>query len=292
MKNGGGDGMVFIGKDVDGFSLQELLSASAEAMGKGTVGSTYKAYFESGIQVIVKRLKNVCVSEVEFRTKIEEVGSLVHQNLEPLRGYFYGREEKLLIYEPMPNGSLSALLHGYGLNKKLVSLEMRSRIAMGTASAIEYLHSISSKTAHGNIKSSNVFVSDEYEARVSEVGLTQLVSSIANLNGYRAPEVTDTRSVAQKADVYSVGVLLLELLTGREPDRILTEEGIELPNWVQSVVEEKGTSAVIDPDLLTYDNSEDQLVELLLLALSCTTRHPQTRPSAADLTRRLHNICA
>ncbi|KAH6792697.1 hypothetical protein C2S52_003174 [Perilla frutescens var. hirtella] len=293
MKNVGGDGLVFLGKDVEGFSLQELLSASAEAMGKGTVGSTYKAYFESGTQVIVKRLNNVCVSELDFRAKIEEIGSLLHQNLLPLKGYFYGREEKLLIYDPMPKGSLSTLLHGYGENKRFLSLEMRGRIAMGTASAIEYLHSISPKTTHGNIKASNVFVNDYYEARVSEMGLTQVVSGIANLNGYRAPEVTDTRSISQQADVYSVGVVVLELVTGREPDKIVREEGIELPNWVQAVVEEKGTTEVIDQDLLSYHNhSEDQLVQLLLLALSCTSRHPLARPSAPDLTRRLHKICA
>lgn len=110
----GGDGLVFLGKDVQAFSLPELLRASAEVMGKGTVGSTYKAYFESGIQVVVKRLKNVSVSEGEFRAKMEDVGSFSHHNLEPLRGYFYGREEKLLLYEPMPKGSLSQLLHGYG----------------------------------------------------------------------------------------------------------------------------------------------------------------------------------
>ncbi|KAG6399052.1 hypothetical protein SASPL_140526 [Salvia splendens] len=88
------DGLVFWGKEDEVFSLQELLSASAEVMGKGTIGSTYKAYFESGIQVVVKRLKNVSVPEAEFRVKIKEVGSLLHRNLEPLRGYFYGTEEK------------------------------------------------------------------------------------------------------------------------------------------------------------------------------------------------------
>lgn len=116
VKNRGSDGLVFFGEYVEMFTLEELLMSAAETMdkGKGSVGSTYKAYFESGVEVIVKRLKNVCVSEQEFVAKIEEVGSLVHENLEPLRGYFYGRDEKLLLYEPMPRGSLSQLLHAQG----------------------------------------------------------------------------------------------------------------------------------------------------------------------------------
>lgn len=289
-KTGGVDGLVFLGKEMQIFSLPELLNASAETMGKGIIGSTYKAYFESGIQVIVKRLKNVCVNEVKFRAKMEEIGAFVHPNLEPLKGYFYGREEKLLLYEPMPNGSLSSLLHGYGKPPNFsLSLEIRAKIAVGTASAIEYLHSAGAGATHGNIKSSNVFVTGDYEARVSEAGLAQLVSSVPNLNGYRAPEVTDTRTNSQEADVYSFGVLLLELLTGRDPDGILSEEGVELPNWVQTVVEEKGTSAVIDPTLLSSE--EDGVVELLFVALSCTSRQPHSRPAAAEVRRRLQNIC-
>ncbi|KAL1568607.1 putative inactive receptor kinase [Salvia divinorum] len=286
-----GDGLVFLGKEEEVFSLQELLSASAEVMGKGTIGSTYKAYFESGIQVVVKRLRNVSVPEAEFRAKIEEVGSLLHRNLEPLRGYFYGTEEKLLVYHPMPKGSLAAALHSYGMKNQSLSLETRCRIAVGVASAIEYLHSVGSGTAHGNIRSSNVFITEDYEARVSEFGLAQLVTSSSSLNGYRAPEVLDTRVGSQKGDVYALGVVLLELLTGREPDGILTEEGVALPDWVQTVVEEKGTAAVIDPSLLSRDESEDQVVELLLVALSCTSRQPYGRPSAADVVRRLRTIC-
>ncbi|KAI3453161.1 hypothetical protein Pfo_009824 [Paulownia fortunei] len=288
-KNGGSDGLVFFGEDVEMFSLEELLRSSAEVLGKGTVGSTYKAYFDSGVEAIVKRLKNVCLSEDEFRGKIEEVGSFIHENLEPLRGYFYGRDEKLLLYEPMPKGSLSALLHGN--KKRPLSWEIRAKIALGTAHAIEYLHSISPGTTHGNIKSSNIFLTDYYNARVSEFGLTQLVSSISNLNGYRAPEVTDSRKISQQADIYSFGVLLLELLTSKAPDSVLTEEGIELPNWVQSVVQEKWTIEVFDPDLLRYENLEEKMVQLLHLAISCTAQNPDRRPSMVEVARRIKEIC-
>lgn len=112
IKNGANDGLVFLGEDVQVLGLQELLRSSAQVLGKGTVGSTYKAYLESGVEVIVKRLKNVCLSEKEFKGKIEELRALLHENLEPLRGYFYGRDEKLRIYQSLPKASLFVLLHG------------------------------------------------------------------------------------------------------------------------------------------------------------------------------------
>ncbi|XP_012847816.1 PREDICTED: probable inactive receptor kinase RLK902 [Erythranthe guttata] len=294
IKNGGNDGLVFFGEEdgFEGFGLQELLRASAQVMGKGTVGSTYKAYLDSGVEVIVKRLKNVCVSEKEFKDKMEEFASLVHENLEPLRGYFYGRDEKLLIYDSLSNGSLSSLLHGDRNNKRQLSWETRAKIALGAASGFNYLHSVNSGTAHGNINSSNVFLTDNLEARVSEFGLTELVSSVPNSNGYRAPEVNDSRKISQKADVYSFGIVLLELLTGKAPDHVLTEEGIELPNWVNSVVQEKWTIEVFDPDLLVeYENLDEKMVHLLHIAITCTALLPDKRPSMLEVTQRIREIC-
>ena len=91
---------------------QDLLRASAEVLGKGTFGTTYKAVMEDGPVVAVKRLKDVTVSEKEFKEKIDGVGMMDHENLVPLRAYYYSRDEKLLVHDYMPMGSLSAILHG------------------------------------------------------------------------------------------------------------------------------------------------------------------------------------
>lgn len=112
---GGSKSLVFFGKGPKVFDLEDLLRASAEVLGKGTFGTAYKATLETGLVVAVKRLKDVTVSEKEFREKMEVVGSMEHENLVPLRAYYFSRDEKLLVYDYMPMGSLSALLHGIDL---------------------------------------------------------------------------------------------------------------------------------------------------------------------------------
>lgn len=112
MSNGGAKKLVFFGNAAKVFDLEDLLRASAEVLGKGTFGTAYKAILEMGIVVAVKRLKDVTISEKEFREKIEGVGAMEHEHLVPLRAYYYSRDEKLLVYDYMPMGSLSALLHG------------------------------------------------------------------------------------------------------------------------------------------------------------------------------------
>ena len=112
VRGGGSKSLVFFGNVGKMFDLEDLLRASAEVLGKGTFGTSYKATLESGTAVVVKRLKEVTVSEKEFRERIDEIGRTVHVNLVPLMAYYYSKEERLLVYECLPLGSLSALLHG------------------------------------------------------------------------------------------------------------------------------------------------------------------------------------
>uniref|UniRef100_A0A3Q7EZH4 Protein kinase domain-containing protein n=2 Tax=Solanum lycopersicum TaxID=4081 RepID=A0A3Q7EZH4_SOLLC len=285
-------GMVYFGESFEVFGLEDLLMASAEVLGKGLTGTTYKAYLDSDVEVVVKRLRNVCVSEEEFRAKMEVSGGIGHGNLVPLRAYYYGREEKLVVYDSMPT-SLYAVLHGEGVSKEALTWVIRSRIALGVANGIEYLHSLGPKVTHGNIKSSNILLTHYYDAYLSEFGITQLISSTSNskMSGYYAPEVTDIRNVSQKADVYSFGTVLLELLTGKNPSSVINDEGIDLPKWVKCIVQERGTTQVFDPELIRFQNcDEEQMVSLLHLAISCTSQHPERRPPMADTTRRIKEI--
>lgn len=109
---GGKKGLVFFGNKGWNFDLEDLLRASAEVLGKGTFGTAYKAALDMGLAVAVKRLRDVDMGEKEFRGKMEELGKFDHHNLVPLRAYYYNRDEKLLVFDYLPMGSLSALLHG------------------------------------------------------------------------------------------------------------------------------------------------------------------------------------
>lgn len=294
--NGGGARkLVFFGKMARAFDLEDLLRASAEVLGKGTFGTSYKAVLEMGNMVAVKRLKDVNIAVGEFKEKIEAVGAMNHENLVPLRAFYYSNDEKLLVYDYMPMGSLSALLHGNrGAGRTPLNWELRSSIALGVARGIEYLHSQGHHVSHGNIKSSNVLLTKSHNARLSDFGLAHIVGPSVvptRLAGYRAPEVTDPRRVSQKADVYSFGVLLLELLTGKAPaNSVLNEEGIDLPRWVQSVVREEWSSEVFDLELLRYQNAEEEMVELLQLAMDCAAQYPDQRPSMPDVRRRIEEL--
>ncbi|XP_050375478.1 probable inactive receptor kinase At1g48480 [Argentina anserina] len=287
--------LIFFGNGPRVFDLEDLLRASAEVLGKGTFGTAYKAVLEAGTVVAVKRLKDVTITEKEFKEKIESVGAMDHESLVPLRAYYFSKDEKLLVYDYMSMGSLSALLHGNkGAGRTPLNWEIRSGIALGAARGIEYLHSQGSNVSHGNIKSSNILLTKSYEGRVSDFGLAHLVGPSSTPNrvaGYRAPEVTDPRKVSQKADVYSFGVLLLELLTGKPPTHaLLNEEGVDLPRWVQSIVKEEWTSEVFDLELLRYQNVEEEMVQLLQLAIDCSAQYPDKRPSISEVTRRIEEL--
>ncbi|RLN17696.1 putative inactive receptor kinase [Panicum miliaceum] len=277
------------------FDLEDLLRASAEVLGKGAFGTAYKAVMENGSAVAVKRLKDVDLPEPEFRERIAAIGAVQHELVVPLRAYYFSKDEKLLVYDYMSMGSLSALLHGNrATGRTPLDWETRSAIALAAARGVAHIHSTGATASHGNIKSSNVLLTKNYEARVSDHGLPTLVGpsfSPTRVSGYRAPEVTDIRRVSQKADVYSFGVLLLEMLTGKAPTHaVVNEEGLDLPRWVQSVVREEWTAEVFDQELLRYQNGEEEMVQLLQLAIDCSAQHPDRRPTMAEVATRIDEI--
>ncbi|XP_047333874.1 probable inactive receptor kinase RLK902 [Impatiens glandulifera] len=278
------------------FDLEDLLKASAEVLGKGTFGTTYKAVMDSAPAVVVKRLRDVTVPEIVLREKMAAIGAMDHENLVPLRAYYYSGDEKLLVYDYLPMGSLSALLHGNkgGAGRTPLNWETRAIIALGAARGIAYIHSKNSAFTHGNIKSSNILLTQSYEARISDSGLAQLVESTSSptrVVGYRAPEVTNPQKISQKADVYSFGVLLLELMTGKSPTHSRDDDdGVDLPRWVQSVVQEEWTSEVFDLELLRYQDVEDEMVRLLQLGVDCVGLNPSNRPSMDEVVCQVADI--
>ncbi|CAL0307142.1 unnamed protein product [Lupinus luteus] len=287
--------LVFLEGGIYNFDLEDLLRASAEVLGKGSVGTSYKAVLEEGTTVVVKRLKDVVVTKKEFEMQMEMIGKIKHENLVPLRAFYFSKDEKLLVYDYINAGSLSALLHGSrGSGRTPLGWENRMRIALGTARGLACLH-VSGKVVHGNIKSSNILLrGPDKDASVSDFGLNPLFGNGGPSNriaGYRAPEVLETRKMTFKSDVYSFGVLLLELLTGKAPNQAsLGEEGIDLPRWVQSVVREEWTAEVFDAELMRFHNIEEEMVQLLQIAMTCVSVVPDQRPSMQEVVRMIEGM--
>ncbi|CAO2822767.1 unnamed protein product [Amaranthus hypochondriacus] len=288
--------LVFVSGGAYSFDLEDLLRASAEVLGKGSIGTSYKAVLEEGTTVVVKRLKDVVAGKREFDVQMEVLGKCKHENLLPLRAYYYSKDEKLLVFDYLPGGSLSSLLHGSrGAGRTSLDWDNRMKIALGTARGLAYLH-VSNNLVHGNIKSSNILLRSNQDPAISDFGLTPLFSPNTTSNnnriaGYRAPEVVETLKPTFKSDVYSFGVLLLELLTGKSPNQAsLGDEGIDLPRWVQSVVREEWTAEVFDVELMRYHNIEEEMVQLLQIAMACVSTVPDQRPSMPDALRMIEEM--
>ncbi|KAJ1386064.1 Protein kinase domain [Sesbania bispinosa] len=279
------------------FDLEDLLRASAEVLGKGTFGASYKAVLEDATTVVVKRLKEVAVGKKDFEQHMDIVGSLKHDNVVELKAYYYSKDEKLMVYDYYSQGSISALLHGKrGEDRVALGWDTRIKIALGAARGLARIHSENSgKLVHGNIRSSNIFLNAKQYGCVSDLGLATIMSSVAlpvsRAAGYRAPEITDTRKATQSSDVYSFGVVLLELLTGKSPIHTTGgDEIVHLVRWVHSVVREEWTAEVFDLELIRYPNIEEEMVEMLQIALSCVARVPDQRPKMLEIVKMIENV--
>ncbi|KAJ0978421.1 hypothetical protein J5N97_013895 [Dioscorea zingiberensis] len=308
------------------FDLEDLLRASAEVLGKGSYGTAYKAVLEDGTTVVVKRLKEVMVGKREFEQQMEIIGRLgQHPNVVPLRAYYYSKDEKLLVYDYIPAGNFSTLLHVQSIDpfatfdstikiylpkncndsimgssylvpytsKKVTSIV---KVALGAARGVAHLHlEGGGRFVHGNIKASNVLLTQDLDACVSDFGLAPLMNNHATpsriIVGYRAPEAIETRKYTQKSDVYSFGVLLLELLTGKAPIQSPgRDDVVDLPRWVQSVVREEWTAEVFDVDLMRYQNIEEEMVQMLPDSNGMCCENSDQRPKIEDVVKMIEEI--
>ncbi|CAN4119250.1 unnamed protein product [Withania somnifera] len=281
--------------------VDDLLKASAEMLGKGSVGTSYKVAIldNNGDVVVVKRVIEKLKRMKDVDGFLRLIGNLRHTNVVSLKAYYSSKEELLLVYDFLPNGSLHNLLHGNrGPGRTPLDWRTRLKYALGAAKGLSFLHSYyKTKICHGNFTSSNILIDDYGNACISDTGL-QLLLQVPNSsnNGYKAPELStqnnvntnqNPRKFSQKSDVYSFGVVLLEILTGK----IATSEGeTSLAKWVQRVVNKEWTWDVFDFELARYKEREDEMVALLKVAMACLVSSTKDRPKMIVVEKMIEDI--
>ncbi|WOL17580.1 receptor protein kinase-like protein ZAR1 [Canna indica] len=306
--------------------VNELLKATAFVLGKSEIGIVYKVVLDDGLTLAVRRLGEGGSQRFkEFQTEVEAIGKVQHPNIVTLRAYYWSIDEKLLIYDYIPNGNLSAAIHEKAgmVNFLPLSWEVRLRIMKGIAKGLAFLHEFSPKKyVHGDLKPNNILLGLNMEPYISDFG----VGRLANIAGgspflqsdkiaeekaqsqqqkvafspiiskgslYQAPEMLKTLKPSQKWDVYSYGVILLELISGKSPLILLETMEMDLVHWVQFCIEEKKSLLdMLDPFLAQEFDREDEIIAVIKLALACVQANPEKRPSmrhVADTLERLSN---
>ncbi|KAI5062638.1 hypothetical protein GOP47_0023177 [Adiantum capillus-veneris] len=272
-------------------------------IGEGWTGTVYKGVLPDGSVLAVKRLRRSSQSEKGFQAEMETLGRVRHRNLVPLLGFCCaGSEEKLLVYKHMVMGTLRECLHDAHEDAKLDWIT-RLKIGIGAARGLAWLHhSCNPRIIHRNISSNSILLDEEYEPRITDFGLARLmnpvdthVSTVVNGDfgdlGYVAPEYTRTLVATVKVDVFSFGVVLLELVTGQKPNDVCTDGGFKgnLSEWVSFLASHGRVEEALDMSLKGggYDN---ELNQFLRIACACVARNPKERPTMYEVFQLLKAI--
>ncbi|KAJ0988433.1 hypothetical protein J5N97_006789 [Dioscorea zingiberensis] len=275
-------------------------------LGRGGFGTVYKGELHDGTKIAVKRMEAGVMGNKglnEFKSEIAVLTKVRHRHLVSLLGYCLDGNERLLVYEYMPQGTLSRHLFDWK-EEGLKPLEWKKRlsIALDVARGVEYLHSLAHQSfIHRDLKPSNILLGDDMKAKVADFGLVRLApdgkccsveTRLAGTFGYLAPEYAVTGRVTTKADVFSFGVILMELITGRKAlDETQPEESVHLVTWFRRMQLNKDTfKKAIDP---TIDLDEETLATVSTvseLAGHCCAREPYQRPDMGHAVNVLSSL--
>ncbi|XP_022718504.1 proline-rich receptor-like protein kinase PERK7 [Durio zibethinus] len=283
-----------LGLNQSPFTYEELAVAThgfsqANLLGQGGFGFVHKGVLPNGKEVAVKSLKSGSgQGEREFQAEVEIISRVHHRHLVSLVGYSMAGDKKMLVYEFVPNKTLEFHLQEKGL--PTMDWPTRLKIALGAAKGLAYLHEdCHPRIIHRDIKSANILLDFSFEAKVADFGLAKLTQDdnthvstrVMGTFGYLAPEYASSGKLTDKSDVFSFGVVLLELITGRRPLDLTSDMDESLVEWARplcaSAMENGNLSQLVDPRL---ENNfvRHEMARLVACAAACVRHSARRRP--------------
>ncbi|CAL9074091.1 unnamed protein product [Musa textilis] len=287
-------------KNISLFSYIELKSATdnfhpSNKIGRGGFGTVYKGILRNGVIVAVKVLSADSRQGVrEFLTEIDVITNIKHSNLVELIGCCVEGSNRILVYEYLENGSLDRALLGSNSDAVKLNWYIRSAICMGIARGLMYLHEeLQPPVVHRDIKASNILLDRNFLPKIGDFGvaklfpdnITHISTRVAGTTGYLAPEYALKGQLTKKADIYSFGVLVLEIISGRRNSKSWLEMGIPLLEWTWTLLEEERLTELVDAALNDYP--EEQVIRYIKVALFCTQAAAGRRPSMSQVVEML-----
>lgn len=283
--------------------LQKATKGFKEKLGAGGFGAVYRGVLANRMVAAVKQLEGIEQGEKQFRMEVATISSTHHLNLVRLIGFCSEGRHRLLVYEFMKNGSLDNFLFvSEEQSGKHLSWEYRYSIALGTAKGITYLHEeCRDCIVHCDIKPENILLDENYNAKVSDFGLAKLVNpkdhryrtlkSVRGTRGYLAPEWLANLPITSKSDVYSYGMVLLEIVSGRRNFDVSKETNhMKFSVWAYEEFEKGNFYAIVDKRLPRNEIDMEQLIRAILVSFWCIQEQPSQRPMMGKVVQMLEGI--
>lgn len=293
-------GGIYNEKNIRLFSYAQLRSATdnfnrTNKVGRGGFGTVYKGTIRNGPEVAVKVLSAESRQGIrEFLTEIDVISNVKHPNLVELVGCCVEGNNRILVYEYLQNSSLDRALLGYNSEPADFTWTIRSTICIGVARGLAYLHEeLASPIVHRDIKASNILLDKNYIPKIGDFGLaklfpdnvTHISTRVAGTTGYLAPEYAWHGQLTKKADIYSFGVLVLEIVSGTSSSRSILNEDKILLQKTWELYEAKRLKELVDPALGDYP--EEEVIRFIKVALFCIQAAAARRPSMPQVVTML-----
>ncbi|KAL5707875.1 hypothetical protein ACHQM5_018728 [Ranunculus cassubicifolius] len=290
------------------FSYKELQKSTKgfkEKLGAGGFGAVYKGILVNRCVAAVKQLEGIEQGEKQFRMEVATISSTHHLNLVRLIGFCSEGRHRLLVYEFMKNGSLDNFLFlKDSASERLLDWQTRFNIALGTAKGITYLHEeCRDCIVHCDIKPENILLDDNFNAKVSDFGLAKLIhskdnryrtlTSVRGTRGYLAPEWLANLPITSKSDVYSYGMVLLEIISGRRNFDVSEEtNNKKFSTWAYEEFDKGNVKNVVDKRLAEHEMEMEQIKRCIEASFWCMQEQPSQRPSMGKVLQMLEGIIA